>query len=519
MIIYSNYVNLSQSSKINQILHEISLWISKHKLNSTKSSINKEKLFAGIKEFNLGTSSAKIKSINTLNLNNNFSWNEIETSNFQFACQFTHPDESVNGRLWTTEIGLKKENNQLNCSVLLSINDISSEIPDNNIIPTRPTIFKTLVNKFAENTIGQEIKILSNENYLEFLNAVNNEERSYPIIVVSTDESDEYPVDKTRLQKILIGLAEIYQIPSTEDTFSLEKKISRKYVSFNGVAKIISPIQKDLSILTYKIYFNNNDKKANESKILGRVCHYSNLPFSWRHISFNRTLLTKQKLDIEKNANEDVQKFEEEFVKQLEDDHSQEIKKRDEYILSLEDYIKSLEDERNKQQQAKLASETNCELDEKNIHISNFIATNKIPLLDILTYFEIEFNDRIIVLPSAKKSAKDSASFKFKKEAFSLLWRLSTEYYDRYTNGSDKQAKSSFGKNEYASKEGSNLSKQGKMSRTFKYKDKSIFMEKHLKYGNSEGTAECLRIHFECLEDGQDEKKIIIGYCGKHLDI
>lgn len=510
MIIYSNYVNLSQSSKINQILHEISLWISKHKLNSTKSSINKEKLFAGIKEFNLGTSSAKIKSINTLNLNNNFSWNEIETSNFQFACQFTHPDELVNGRLWTTEIGLKKENNQLNCSVLLSINDISSEIPDNDIIPTRPTIFKTLVNKFAENTIGQEIKILSNENYLEFLNAVNNKERSYPIIVVSTDESDEYPVDTTRLQKILIGLAEVYQIPTTEDTFSLEEKISRKYVSFNGVAKIISPIQKNSSTLTYKIYFNNNDKKTNESKILGRVCHYSNLPFSWRHISFNHTLLTKQKQDIEK--------FEEEFLKHVENSHSQEIKKRDEYIASLENNIKSLEDERNKLRQVKLVSETNNELDEKNIHISNFIAINKIPILDILTYFEIEFSDRIIVLPTAKKSAKKSAGFKFQKEAFSLLWRLSTEYYDRYTNGSDEQAKSSFGKNEYSPNEGSNLSKQGRMSRTFKYKDKSIFMEKHLKCGNSEGTAECLRIHFECLEDGQDEKKIVIGYCGKHLD-
>ena len=95
---------------------------------------------------------------------------------------------------------------------------------------------------------------------------------------------------------------------------------------------------------------------------------------------------------------------------------------------------------------------------------------------------------------------------------------MSTEYYDRYTNGSDEQAKSSFGKNEYSPNEGSNLSKQGKMSRTFKYKDKSIFMEKHLKCGNSEGTAECLRIHFECLEDEQDEKKIVIGYCGKHLD-
>ena len=44
---------------------------------------------------------------------------------------------------------------------------------------------------------------------------------------------------------------------------------------------------------------------------------------------------------------------------------------------------------------------------------------------------------------------------------------------------------------------------------------RGILMEKHLKYGVKDSLAETLRVHFEWLAD---EKKLVIGHCGKHLN-
>ena len=42
-----------------------------------------------------------------------------------------------------------------------------------------------------------------------------------------------------------------------------------------------------------------------------------------------------------------------------------------------------------------------------------------------------------------------------------------------------------------------------------------MVMEKHLKHGVKDSVAETLRIHFEWVAD---QKKLVIGHCGKHLD-
>jgi hypothetical protein len=40
-------------------------------------------------------------------------------------------------------------------------------------------------------------------------------------------------------------------------------------------------------------------------------------------------------------------------------------------------------------------------------------------------------------------------------------------------------------------------------------------MEKHLKIGTADNAADTLRIHFDWVAE---EARIVVGYCGKHLD-
>ena len=128
------------------------------------------------------------------------------------------------------------------------------------------------------------------------------------------------------------------------------------------------------------------------------------------------------------------------------------------------------------------------------------------------------YGDRIVVLDTAYSSAKDSdrGGFQYGSKGLELLMALADDYWsDLIAGKSDQVARSKFGRNGFAAKESETISVEGRKRRTFRYKDQDIIMEKHLKHGVKDSYAETLRIHFEWL---QNDKVIVIGHCGKHLN-
>lgn len=122
--------------------------------------------------------------------------------------------------------------------------------------------------------------------------------------------------------------------------------------------------------------------------------------------------------------------------------------------------------------------------------------------------------NRVAILESAYKSARESATFKHKLRAFHLLWKLVTEYWDAMQTGAgDAKARQVFG-DSFAAKEAESISKQGLKRRTFPYKGQEIEMLKHLRIGVKDSASETLRIHFHW---DAIEQRILIGHCGKHL--
>ena len=118
------------------------------------------------------------------------------------------------------------------------------------------------------------------------------------------------------------------------------------------------------------------------------------------------------------------------------------------------------------------------------------------------------------MLGTAFESAKESSSFQYGEQAFDLLWRLATRYWEEIQSNGDAEARKLFGKS-YAANEKSVLSKAGKERRTFAYGEKRVQMDRRLKIGTADNAADTLRIHFEWIAD---EKRIVIGHCGKHLN-
>jgi hypothetical protein len=128
------------------------------------------------------------------------------------------------------------------------------------------------------------------------------------------------------------------------------------------------------------------------------------------------------------------------------------------------------------------------------------------------------YGERLAILDTAYSSARDSdrAGFQYGAKALEMLKSLADGYWpDLIAGKSDQQARARFGKNGFASKEAETLSDEGRKRRTFRYADRDILMEKHLKHGVKDSYAETVRIHFEWIPE---DKIIVIGHCGKHLD-
>lgn len=126
--------------------------------------------------------------------------------------------------------------------------------------------------------------------------------------------------------------------------------------------------------------------------------------------------------------------------------------------------------------------------------------------------------DRVIVLDSALKSARESHNFEKPLKAFELMSTLIGGYLDDLREGKGTtQAKERFSDTVYAAHEQKSArgNRRAKELRTFEYRDKTAIFWKHLKIGVGKNTHDGWRLHFEY---DSELDRIVIGHCGKHLD-
>jgi hypothetical protein len=125
--------------------------------------------------------------------------------------------------------------------------------------------------------------------------------------------------------------------------------------------------------------------------------------------------------------------------------------------------------------------------------------------------------DRIEVLSSALKSAKESKAFHYPERAMALMFKLGGPYWEALVDGkADGIARQIFGE-AHASTESETVMKnqRARKLRTFQYKGSDVELLAHLKIGVKDSKTETWRLHFGWFAD---DKKIVIGHCGPHLD-
>lgn len=123
--------------------------------------------------------------------------------------------------------------------------------------------------------------------------------------------------------------------------------------------------------------------------------------------------------------------------------------------------------------------------------------------------------DRLIILPSAFKSARESSNFELLSRLAVIIDAITFPYLDSVLSGiPDSEARNIIG-SRYAAKESDTVFQNSKLKamREFEYNGQTFYFEQHVGIGSGYGTQHAIRLHFKILDD-----KVVIAYCGKHLE-
>jgi hypothetical protein len=442
-----------------------------------------------------------------------------------------------------TEVGLRQAttDQEIFCSVLLRTDKMSAKVTD-PIQVTRPRIVELIVGHCgaSRHIPGISVIQLTEENAAAFGYEIEREARRHPIVEVSCDREGRFPVALERLRSVLVGLAQVIEIPVHADTYRLEEMLGRRYSAFGGAINIISPYRATESGGFCKTVLFKPDRLADlveagvaiESEVLAVVTHQTNLPHSWRHISNESVREAILRLKFQKavsaaHGSADAAVYDE-LLQEAADrltakDHELESARLDiEARAASLDRIaaenEALKYSLSSAQSKPFSGSSGYDMSTDLAQAFRALLKGNPSLEQVLSIVGALYGDRIVVLDTAYSSAKDSdrGGFQYGSKAFDLLKALADDYWSDLNAGKgDQVAKNKFGRNGFAAKESETISVDGRKRRTFRYKDQDIVMEKHLKHGVKDSYAETLRIHFEWL---QNDKVIVIGHCGKHLN-
>jgi hypothetical protein len=460
------------------------------------------------------------------------------------AIRLTEPFSRANARQWITECGFRRPSDgPMDCTILLRTEELSARVTD-RIQVTRPTLVRELLRlcPMLSSNPGMDVRILDDESIEAFRYVLDDPRRRHPIVLVSPTPERTYLVDAEKLCTFVAGLADVVRMAETTDTFWLAKVIGNDRAAWRGAVAIIYPetkVQGRSLFPTQRILADQLREwltagLTTENELLSLLTHRTNFALARQHVSMETVREAKLRRDLAKRRQEAIKTGENaEYVALLEEADAQNTHS----IGHLETLVESLEDTTERQQddirrlefelealKATLAASHTRRAQTDNGALPLSLAeafagafAGKATPEQSLAVVATLFPERLVVLESAWNSAKESASFRHGEKAFELLWKLANAYWTALDSGApDSQARQCFG-NAYAAKESESVmnNRRARRLRTFSYKGADLAMMRHLKIGVKDSITETLRIHFEW---DADDRRLVLGHCGPHLD-
>jgi cell division protein FtsB len=191
--------------------------------------------------------------------------------------------------------------------------------------------------------------------------------------------------------------------------------------------------------------------------------------------------------------------------------------------IELESSISALEYDRDYHRRSAIEAEQRARQLSNQRAILSHLRNMPESLSDIIEVIERVWADRIVFTERAKTSAQKASISKARAElpqAWKCIWAMATDLHDLlFQSDSSKgnipqefRARTGF---EITFTEGKQTKQDKKFMRLRRdmFRGREVDITAHVKYGNT--APRCLRVHFCPLHD---EKVIVVGHCGDHLD-
>ena len=485
------------------------------------------------------------------------SWLRVNATNEEepelYSWVLKNPDETVRGRQWITELGLKSYGGVLELSCIVKTEEHSTLI-STPVMASRPRVVGYIVHNIQEaddaefgapvpgvnvKTVGQD-----SDSYHALLAEIERRDRDSPIVLVSPTRDGQYLFNVMDLQEKLVGLAQVVQVVREFNSYEMAEVIGQQRSAWNGAANILYPPLQTGLVRTRLFLFDEiaawgDTQHARISQILAWVTNNTNVPRLRKRVkpegvmqlALRRRLHAVRERGDQMNASqlrEEVDKAsrlvaeQAEWINHLEDENTALESEVSDFKVKWADEKENLKAQNYVIQSLKNNLENagagrTSTLDAEGL--LNLACSPDPPTpLECIEIIESIYGDKCTVLESAKDSAKDMYLFAFGRRLLDMLRRLVTEYRTKLLEGGDNEARKVFGKNEYAAKESETVmaNKTMRRQRTFEYEGEQIEMFRHLKIGVDENVTKTIRVHFHW---DADRKKIVIGYCGEHFTV
>ena len=465
-----------------------------------------------------------------------------------------HADEDVRGRQWIVEVGVKKfAAGTLEVSCVVKT-DERSTLVSNPVSASQPRVVRYIVDNilsakdadFADAVPGEILRSIGQDqnSYRAFRAEIERRERNAVIVLVSATQEGKYLINPTKLQRTVVGLAQVVQVLPGSDSYEMEEILGRSWSAWDGVVNVLS-IRSPSGDVRSRYFLRNEmqawgDAPQRISQVLAWVTANTNIPRLRLHVrpegvmqlsmrqrmeKFRATSAhmneaqLRQELD-EASKNADEQKSWIDMMIEVNEELQAELSRYQEELASVQDDLRKRNFElQSLKAQSSPVGAIRTFNSEALLKLLNLAAQRAEPSpLDCIEIIEQVYKSKCTVLDSARSSAKKMTQFSYGRDLLNLLLRLVTRYREELMDGGDNKARRVFGKGEFAAKESETVMTNRAMrrQRTFEYNGKQVEMFRHLKIGVDDDPTRTIRVHFHW--DG-DRQKIVIGYCGEHLPV
>ncbi len=445
-----------------------------------------------------------------------------------------YPDNRDDTLFWETTALLALADGLVEFSLILKVGSAEFEIKPAQYWLGRPRIVRSLVEKYpcslGDRLLhGGPMALGAEDVHAYVQETLTSAGRRMPVVVVSPQgPTASCLLSPEALADLVVGMAEVVVLKDRWATYSLSDEVSKIWSCYNGAVRVYWPgfrTPRDPSF--HPIYLPEDlarmsrSWKGAENSIFYRLASISVVRLTEGSLTqkavqvceAERAAKRKGDLDALKMAI-DSGKADASLLKAKLEELQHE---RDEGLKVIEQLQKEVEDNR-------------IRINELEWEVQNLrerlpkepVLPEEAPIGDVPTALlraEDEMGDGLIFLQSAKESAAGSRYKDPEKvfQAFEALSEVGPLYFSsKKRRESIGPLEDLFGKRgfKYASQDSPTTTGMFAEQRTFTYIGRRVLMSRHLTLGG--GSREnCLQIYFEFDEKNE---KVVVGYCGVHLD-